>query len=547
MKDTANATNRPDRSGPGSTTTTLPTDEFQGGSDKSTSGTKPTIKMIQENFNIDTWNVRTLNMCGKVNELEHELKRYKWDIIGLAEMRWTGFGETNSEDGHKIYYSGEEKQHKYGVGFIVRKETTGYIMSCTPVSSRIISMRVSAKPKNITIIQVYAPSSDHEDQEVEEFYEKIENTIQKAPKKDLLIIQGDFNAKIGEDAYENWAGTVGRYGTGKTNDRGLRLLEFASSHQLTITNTLYPHKISRRTTWHAPNGIVHNQIDYILTPRRFKSSVNKAKTRTYPGADIGSDHDLVLLVMKMKLKKRQKPANPRIKFDLERLEDPEIAEIFEAKIGGRFAALNILDKDINELTTSFNEGVLETAEEVVGRQRKKHKPWVTNDILDLCDERREKKKEKYNSQEGAEEYRRANKLVRKKLKEAKENWIDEQCKNIEQSTKQGNTKKVHELVRTLTNTKQDRSMVIENRDGELLTEKEEVLKRWTEYCNELYNYPIQPDSSILEEEIRPPKEPSPLPVMREEVEEAIRSLPTGKSPGSDNIPAELIKKGGLHW
>ena len=111
---------------------------------------------------------------------------------------------------------------------------------------------VSAKPQNITIIQVYAPTSDHEDQEVEEFYEKIESIIQKTPKKDLLIVQGDFNAKIGKDAYENWAGTVGRFGTGETNDRGLRLLEFASSHRLTITNTLYPHKISRRTTWHAP-------------------------------------------------------------------------------------------------------------------------------------------------------------------------------------------------------------------------------------------------------------------------------------------------------
>ena len=130
------------------------------------------------------------------------------------------------------------------------------------------------------------------------------------------------------------------------------------------------------------------------------------------------------------------------------------------------------------------------------------------------------------------------------MKEARENWIDEQCESIEQSTRQGNTKKVHELVRTLTKAKQDKSMVIENKDGELLTEKEEVLKRWTEYCKELYNYPIQPDKSILEEEIRPPKEPSPLPVMREEVEEAIRSLPTGKSPGADNIPAELIKKGG---
>ena len=93
-------------------------------------------------------------------------------------------------------------------------------MSCTPVSSRIITIRVSAKPQNVTIIQVYAPTSDHEDQEIEEFYEKIESIIQKTPKKDLLIIQGDVNAKLGEDAYENWAGTVGRFGTGEKKTTG---------------------------------------------------------------------------------------------------------------------------------------------------------------------------------------------------------------------------------------------------------------------------------------------------------------------------------------
>ena len=186
------------------------------------------------------------------------MRQNECDIIGLAEMRWSGFGETTSEDGHKIWYSGEETRHEYGVGFIVRKYIIGYILSCTRVSSRIISIRVSAKPQNVIIIQVYAQTQDLEDQEIAEFYEQVESIIQKKTRKYLLIIQGDFNAKIVEDAFENWAGTVGRYGTGETNDRGLRLLEFASSHRLTITSTLYPHTISRRTTWHAPNGKVHN-------------------------------------------------------------------------------------------------------------------------------------------------------------------------------------------------------------------------------------------------------------------------------------------------
>ena len=154
-----------------------------------------------------------------------------------------------------------------------------------------------------------------------------------------MIVQGDWNAKIGQDAYAHWTGTVGKFGVGETNDRGLRLLEFAKSHRLTIANTLFPHKLSRKTTWHAPNGQVHNQIDFILAPCRFKSSINKAKTRTYPGADIGSDHDLVLMVLKLKLRKNSKTATPRIKFNLDKLVDPEVEAVFQAQLGGRLQHL----------------------------------------------------------------------------------------------------------------------------------------------------------------------------------------------------------------
>lgn len=534
----------PDRSGPGSPTTALSIDKHQGGSEKLATGAKTTYKLPTEKVTIGTWNVRTLHQCGKMKELEHELKRYHWDIVGLSEVRWTGFGETVTEEGHKMWYSGEDSRHVRGVAFIVRKEVIGCIMSCTPVNSRIISIRVSAKPKNITIIQVYAPTTDHEDQEVEELYEKIEDTIKKAPKKDIIIVQGDFNAKIGPDAYKDWAGTVGQYGTGETNDRGLRLLEFACSQRLTIANTLYPHKLSRRTTWHAPNGKIHNQIDFVLTPRRFKSSINRAKTRTYPGADIGSDHDLVLLTMKIRLKKKYQAAQPRIKFDLEKLKDPEIEEVFQAQLGGRFAALNLLDRDINDLTNSFNEAVRETAEEVLGRQRKKHQPWISNDILDLCDKRRSLKKTKNSSPQEAAQYHETNNLVRKKMKEAKEQWISDQCENIEKGMKKGNSKLAYDTLKNLTKTQQNRSSVIEDTSGELLTENSAVLNRWTQYCQELYNYPIQPDDSLLDGDSTPSREPSPLPVMREEVEEAIRSLPEGKSPGADNIPTELLKHGG---
>ena len=85
--------------------------------------------------------------------------------------------------------------------------------------------------------------------------------------------------------------------------------------------TLHPQKLSRTATWHAPNGQVHNQIDFILTPRHFKSCINKANTRSFPGADIGSDHDLVLTTIKLKPKTKRFTKSPRKRF--EKLKDPK--------------------------------------------------------------------------------------------------------------------------------------------------------------------------------------------------------------------------------
>ena len=200
-----------------------------------------TIKLQTQSTSIRTWNALTPYACSRIQELTHKLKCYCWyDIIGLSEVRWTGSGETSTEDGHKIWFSGEEKKHQHGVAFIVRKEITGSVISCMPISSRLISICVSAKPHNMTIIQVYAPTTDHDDEEVEKFYELLESIITEVPKKDILIVQGDWNAKVGPDTYENWAGTVGRSGISETNNRGLRLLEFARGHCLALANTLHP-------------------------------------------------------------------------------------------------------------------------------------------------------------------------------------------------------------------------------------------------------------------------------------------------------------------
>ena len=101
-------------------------------------------------------------------------------------------------------------------------------MGCRPVSSRLITIRLRAVPFNITLVQAYAPTSDYDDDKIEELYDQLQNVIDQTPKKDILVVQGDWNAEVGRDACRNWQGICGPFCNDDTNERGLRLLEFAT-------------------------------------------------------------------------------------------------------------------------------------------------------------------------------------------------------------------------------------------------------------------------------------------------------------------------------
>ena len=122
-----------------------------------------------------------------------------------------------------------------------------------------------------------------------------------------------------------------------------------------------------------------------------------ARTRSFLAADIGCDHDLLVMTFHLRLKRisKPKPKHTRLKFDLEKLKDPNVWETFQAMIGGRKAPLTIMsneDADVNSMITIFNTAATETASEIIGKHRQKKKPWITAEILDLCDKRRELKK-----------------------------------------------------------------------------------------------------------------------------------------------------------
>ena len=139
-------------------------------------------------------------------------------------------------------------------------------------------------------------------------------------------------------------------------------------NNLVLANTLGNYKPSRRWSWHSPDETHHNQTDCILVKKRFRSGIKTARTRTFPGADVGSDNDMVLMTFQTHLKNSRKPSLPRIRFDLEKLNDPTVMSAFQATIGGRFSPLATLvdrDADRDSTVTHFSKAVTDTAAELL--------------------------------------------------------------------------------------------------------------------------------------------------------------------------------------
>ena len=153
----------------------------------------------------------------------------------------------------------------------------------------MISVHFQGKPLSITAIQVYAPTSNAEDTEVEPFYEELQDLLEITPKKDVLFIIGDWNAKLGSSELP---GITGKFGLEVQNEAGQRLTDFCQENTLVIANTLFQQHKKRLYTRTSPDGQYRNQIDYILCSQRWRSSIQSAKTR--PGADCGSDHELLI-------------------------------------------------------------------------------------------------------------------------------------------------------------------------------------------------------------------------------------------------------------
>lgn len=279
----------------------------------------------------------------------------------------------------------------------------------------------------MNIIQIYAPTADCADDEIENFYSDVKTIIRTTKKHEINILMGDFNAKVGKEKTLN---VTGEFGLGKRNERGNRLIQFCQEEEYVISNTLYKLPERRLYTWKSPqdkaDNVTRNQVDYIMINKRFKSSLINVKT--YPGADVPSDHNLLMARVRIRLASN-KIKRTRNQLNLANLDNTKIKEELKRQINYILVASNDVENPIDTWNKAV-ENIRATTNQQLGTNVKTAKQkWMNDEILKMMDERR---KHRSNN---TDEYKRLNKDIRHKIREARKVWMKKQCEDIERLEK----------------------------------------------------------------------------------------------------------------
>jgi len=172
----------------------------------------------------------------------------------------------------------------------------------------------------------------------EEFYQQIHETITTVRKRDVIIVMGDMNAKVGPNN-EGLEHVMGRHGIGNMNENGELFSKLCASCDLIIGCTIFPQKTCHRVSWVSPDNITENQIGHLAISKRFRRSLLDVRNKR--GADIGSDHHLMIADFRFKiLATRKKTEKRRKKYNVQKLQIPSVREEFKLELKNRFSILS---------------------------------------------------------------------------------------------------------------------------------------------------------------------------------------------------------------
>lgn len=476
-----------------------------------------------------------------------EFRRYGLEVLGLSEIRWLDAGERRTSSGEFLLYSGppESEGHHRGVGFLLTANSRKSIIDWKPVSDRIITARFSSHPKNVTMIQVYAPTNAASMEDKDSFYDLLETTLDQVPRADITILLGDLNAKVGANN-SSWEKVMGKHGLGTMNENGALLVELCDKYNLVIGGTLFPHKEIHKYTWTHPDPALstRNQIDHIAISQKWKTSLEDVRNKR--GANVYTDHILLVGCLRLKMFRRRRTAACAAKrLNMDGLRNAETAQRFKEQM--REEVTNIGDNQNAEarwdaLQRAFNR----IGTEVLGTKSNERKEWISDHTWNLIGERIKLKHTFLTAQtevqrrEAMEAFNEMERQVGRSARKDKRDWFEALANEAQQAADHHNMRETFRIAKRLTAMGQPAKHLIRARDGRLLMTEEEQAERWSEHFEEVLNKtpstsprsPIgAPTSRTFN--IRPPS--------RREIVNAIKRLKNNKAPGADNISPEMLK------
>jgi hypothetical protein len=342
---------------------------------------------------------------------------------------------------------------------------------------------------DVIVLNVHTPTEDKCDDTKDSFYEKLEGVFDQFQKYHVKILFGDFNAKVGrEDIFKNTIGNDSLHET--SNDNGVRIINFATSKNLVVKSTMFPHHKIHKYTWTSADSKTHNKTDHILVDRRQQSRI--PDVQSFRGADCDADHYLVaaklrerLLVSKLAAQKFDMQ-----RFDLRKLSDAEVKEQYQVKTRNRFADLETFDDNV-DMTRAWEyirENIKTSAKDSLGHyELQQHKPWFNDECSKLIDRRKQAKFQWLQNQsqvigDNMDNVRHeASRTFRTKRREYLKNKIND----LETNSKNKNIGDLYRGINEFTKGYQPRTNMVKEENGDLLADSHSILNRRKNYFCQL--------------------------------------------------------------
>lgn len=491
---------------------------------------------------VATINVVTLS--GKVNEVVDVMKERRIDVLGLSETKWKDGGKLELNGGYRLWWSGSKEAKRNGVGIIVSPKWKEEVLEVREEGDRIIKIRMKVKHEEWEICQIYAPQVGCDQEAKDQFEEQLEGMI---GRRDIILL-GDFNAQVGNErtGYEE---VVGKYGYGRRNVEGERLLDLCNRNGLVIGNTWFQKRDSHRITRYSWNGEQKTQIDYVVVSKEKKKMLKDVKI--IPSVGMDGDHRLLVADIQIEGTVRKRREYTEKKLKVWKLSEIPVREEYQQMIRKDFPRGET--KGVEEEWGLFKRVLVQATEKTCGRTSGVRKEVVTSWWNDKVKEKVQAKNKawreymKNRTDEKKESYKNAKREAQRMVKEEKaEDWKKFAGK-LEKDA-DGNKKMLYGIVKSKRKERGGQRYLTDDSER-LITNAEEIKETWKQYFDQLLNVGADVEDREVELDERAEEEDENGPTWLE-VEVALKKMKNGKAAGVDELVIEMVKAGGpvaIHW